>query len=57
MWFTHGKIKKKLDVEKLKREAGLALQDIISEIYYYILAIEFPPDTRIFLLENLAEIE
>ncbi|KAG2222165.1 hypothetical protein INT45_007182 [Circinella minor] len=45
------------NVEKLKREAGLALQDIISEIYYYILAIEFPPDTRIFLLENLAEIE
>ncbi|KAI8371501.1 DNA replication factor [Radiomyces spectabilis] len=45
------------NIEKLKREAGLALQDIISEVYYYIQTIEFPAVARVYLLENLADIE
>lgn len=45
------------DIEKLKRESGIALQDIISEVYYYIQTIDFPADMRIFLLDNLADIE
>ncbi|KAL1934223.1 hypothetical protein VTP01DRAFT_6405 [Rhizomucor pusillus] len=45
------------NIEKLKRESGIALQDIISEVYYYIQTIDFPADMRIFLLDNLADIE
>ncbi|KAJ1729350.1 Subunit of heteropentameric Replication factor C (RF-C), partial [Coemansia sp. Benny D160-2] len=41
----------------LKRDKGLALQDIISELSPYINNIEFPPATRIHLLEKLADIE
>ncbi|KAJ2660376.1 Subunit of heteropentameric Replication factor C (RF-C) [Coemansia sp. RSA 1200] len=41
----------------LKRDKGLALQDIISELSPYINNIEFPPATRIHMLEKLADIE
>ncbi|KAJ2556443.1 Subunit of heteropentameric Replication factor C (RF-C) [Coemansia sp. RSA 1933] len=41
----------------LKRDKGLALQDIISELTPYVNNIEFPSATRIHLLEKLAEIE
>ncbi|CEI93363.1 Putative Replication factor C subunit 3/5 [Rhizopus microsporus] len=45
------------NIEKLKRETGLALQDILSEIYYYARTVEFPTESRIFILDKLAEIE
>jgi replication factor C subunit 3/5 len=41
----------------LKRESGLALQDILSEIYYYARKVEFPAESRSFMLDKLAEIE
>ncbi|TIA68800.1 hypothetical protein E3P91_03911 [Wallemia ichthyophaga] len=44
-------------VHTLKRQNGLALQDIITGAYEYIQQIEFPRATRLHLLENLAEIE
>ncbi|TIA89881.1 hypothetical protein E3P99_01852 [Wallemia hederae] len=44
-------------VHTLKRQNGLALQDIIAGAYDYIQQIEFPVPTRLHLLDNLAEIE
>lgn len=46
-----------LEIEELKRESGIALQDIISEIYNYARVIEYPAKSRILLLKNLADIE
>ncbi|KAI8643190.1 P-loop containing nucleoside triphosphate hydrolase protein [Parasitella parasitica] len=45
------------NIEKLKRESGLALQDIVGEVYNYARLIEFPAKSRIFILKNLADIE
>ncbi|KAI8363992.1 putative DNA replication factor [Choanephora cucurbitarum] len=45
------------NIEKLRRESGLALQDIISEIYNFARLVEFPAQTRIMILQNLADIE
>ena len=41
----------------MKAEEGLALQDIISGIFDYIATIEFPAQSRIYLLDNLAQVE
>jgi replication factor C subunit 3/5 len=41
----------------LQRESGLALQDIVSEIYNFARLIEFPAKSRVYLLQNLADIE
>jgi replication factor C subunit 3/5 len=35
----------------------LALQDIVSEIYNFARLIEFPSKSRIYLLQNIADIE
>ncbi|KAI9503709.1 P-loop containing nucleoside triphosphate hydrolase protein [Coemansia spiralis] len=45
------------NITALKRDKGLALQDIISELTPYVNNIDFPPATRIHLLEKLAETE
>ncbi|KAJ2451894.1 Subunit of heteropentameric Replication factor C (RF-C) [Coemansia sp. RSA 2336] len=45
------------NINALKRDKGLALQDIISELSQYVNVIDFPTTTRIHLLEQLAEIE
>ncbi|KAJ2391827.1 Subunit of heteropentameric Replication factor C (RF-C) [Coemansia sp. RSA 2611] len=45
------------NINALKRDKGLALQDIISELSQYVNTIDFPPATRVHLLEQLAEIE
>ncbi|KAI8146567.1 P-loop containing nucleoside triphosphate hydrolase protein [Fennellomyces sp. T-0311] len=45
------------NIDKIQRETGIALVDILSEVYEYLLKIDYPDQTRIFLLENLAEIE
>ncbi|KAJ1981283.1 Subunit of heteropentameric Replication factor C (RF-C) [Dimargaris xerosporica] len=42
---------------RLKTEKGLALQDIITELYAYIDTIQFPAPTKIYLLDKLAEVE
>ncbi|KAJ2785712.1 Subunit of heteropentameric Replication factor C (RF-C) [Coemansia javaensis] len=45
------------NIGALKRDKGLALQDIITELTQYVNTIDFPSATRIHLLEQLAEIE
>ncbi|KAJ2725560.1 Subunit of heteropentameric Replication factor C (RF-C) [Coemansia sp. Benny D115] len=45
------------NISALKRDKGLALQDIISELTPFVNTIDFPPATRIHLLDQLAEIE
>ncbi|KAG8911217.1 Subunit of heteropentameric Replication factor C (RF-C), partial [Tulasnella sp. 408] len=44
-------------INQLKVERGLALQDLIAGVYEYIDTIEFPPHTRIYLLDHLATTE
>ncbi|KAG8952185.1 Subunit of heteropentameric Replication factor C (RF-C) [Tulasnella sp. 408] len=44
-------------INQLKMERGLALQDLIAGVYEYIDTIEFPPHTRIYLLDHLATTE
>lgn len=38
----------------MKVERGLALQDLITGAYDYIQEIEFPRQTRVYLLDQLA---
>ncbi|KAI8074218.1 P-loop containing nucleoside triphosphate hydrolase protein [Gilbertella persicaria] len=45
------------NIEKLRKESGLALQDIITEIYNFARLVEFPAHTRIHILQRLADIE
>ncbi|KAJ2009013.1 Subunit of heteropentameric Replication factor C (RF-C), partial [Coemansia sp. S85] len=45
------------NIAALKRDKGLALQDIISELTPFVNNVEFPAVTRVYLLEQLAEIE
>ncbi|KAJ1966320.1 Subunit of heteropentameric Replication factor C (RF-C) [Dipsacomyces acuminosporus] len=45
------------NIVALKRDKGLALQDIITELTPFVNHIDFPAATRIHLLEQLAEIE
>lgn len=45
------------NINALKVDKGLALQDIITEISPFVNNIDFPAATRIYLLEQLAEIE
>ncbi|KAI7864488.1 P-loop containing nucleoside triphosphate hydrolase protein [Spinellus fusiger] len=44
-------------ISTLKRDKGLALHDILLEIYSNLNSVELPPLTRMSLLESLAEIE
>lgn len=44
-------------MSKLKVEKGLALQDLISDVYDYVHSIELPSTCRIFLVDQLASIE
>lgn len=46
-----------LDIEKLRIDAGLALPDIIAEIYNYARTIDYPAKSRIFILKKLADID
>ncbi|KAJ1882441.1 Subunit of heteropentameric Replication factor C (RF-C), partial [Kickxella alabastrina] len=45
------------NIAALKVDKGLALQDIISELAPYVNVIDFPASTRVYLLEQLADIE
>jgi replication factor C subunit 3/5 len=46
-----------VEISALKMEKGLALQDILTDVFSFIQQIEFPRATRIHLLTRLAEIE
>ena len=41
----------------MKTNKGLALQDIIAGIYDFMSTIVFPPAMRIYVLDNLAQLE
>jgi hypothetical protein len=41
----------------LKVDKGLALQDMLTEIFEFITMIEFPRNTHVHLVDALAEIE
>ncbi|CAG0899535.1 unnamed protein product [Cyprideis torosa] len=41
----------------LKKEKGLALQDILTQLHSFVHRIDFPPHVRISLLKQLSDIE
>jgi replication factor C subunit 3/5 len=41
----------------MKVDRGLALQDLISGTYDYIEGLDFPPQTRVYILDQLATTE
>ena len=45
------------DVQQIKDVRGLALQDIVTETHKYIMRMSFPAGMRIYLLDQVAEIE
>lgn len=44
-------------ISTLKADKGLALQDILSGLYDYVATIELSGPTRIYLLDQLAQVE
>ncbi|GAA5877554.1 hypothetical protein JCM1840_005841 [Sporobolomyces johnsonii] len=44
-------------ISSLKAEKGLALQDIIQGIYDFALTVEFSAPTRVYFLDQLAQVE
>jgi Replication factor C C-terminal domain len=44
-------------ISKLKTERGLALQDLITGAYDYVGTVDFPPQSRVYLLDYLATTE
>ncbi|CAG8498493.1 10295_t:CDS:10 [Ambispora gerdemannii] len=44
-------------IMKIKTEKGIALQDIITDIYKYLETYQLPANVRIYLLDNLASID
>jgi len=45
------------EINALKIDRGLALQDLLAGAYEYVDAIEFPPAARVYLLDQLATTE
>lgn len=46
-----------LEINQLKIDRGLAMQDLIGGVYEYVDSIAFQPHARIYLLDHLATIE
>ncbi|SGZ06415.1 BQ5605_C031g10940 [Microbotryum silenes-dioicae] len=44
-------------ISSLKMEKGLALQDIIQGCFDFVATVEFPRQTRVVLLDHLAQVE
>lgn len=45
------------NLEVLKKEKGIALQDILTEVHKYVHKIDFPTNTKIMILDKMADIE
>ncbi|CAG8528747.1 4328_t:CDS:10 [Diversispora eburnea] len=45
------------NVQKLKREKGLALQDIVTEVHKYLNDFEIPRKAIVFLIDQLSQIQ
>lgn len=46
-----------LRIQKLIKEKGLALQDVLTEVAAYALQLDLPPNSRIYLTSSIADIE
>ncbi|KAK4706134.1 replication factor C subunit 3/5, partial [Phenoliferia sp. Uapishka_3] len=44
-------------ISSMKAEKGLALQDIIAGVYDYVATVDFTPQTRVYLLDQLGQVE
>lgn len=57
-WLLNGTFEDALkNMLDLKTEKGYALQDILTDLVPYVSAVDFPNNVRIFLLEQLADLE
>ena len=57
-FYTLNAISNALEViNSMKIERGLALQDLITGAYDYIQELEFEPQARVYLLDQLASVE
>ncbi|KAG7162488.1 Replication factor C subunit 5-like, partial [Homarus americanus] len=48
---------KTTDVNTLKITKGFALQDILTELHAYVHRIDFPVEVRVYLVEQLSDVE
>jgi hypothetical protein len=46
-----------LDILSLKSDFGLALADIVTEVYKFVLFMDLPPVVLSYLLDQLASVE
>jgi len=46
-----------IDISYLKTIKGMALQDILTEVYNYLELIELPANARVYLLDKMADVE
>ncbi|KAM7309790.1 replication factor C subunit 5 isoform X1 [Ixodes scapularis] len=44
-------------INKVKVNKGLALQDVLTQIHLYVHRIEFPNEVKMYLIDKMAEIE
>ncbi|KAG0239877.1 Replication factor C (RF-C) subunit [Actinomortierella wolfii] len=45
------------NISNLKTDTGMALQDILTEVYNYIELVDMPAPARVYILDKLAEVE
>lgn len=46
-----------VDILTMKTLKGLALQDLLTELYEFVRYTQFPANTKVFLVETMGEIE
>ncbi|KAG0214308.1 hypothetical protein BGX28_002416 [Mortierella sp. GBA30] len=51
------KVKQNEDISYLKTIKGIALQDILTEVYNYLELIDMPANSRVYLLDKMADVE
>lgn len=54
---TVNDINNNVEIEEIKRESGIALQDIISDLHTFVGVVQYPAKYRILLLKNLCTLE
>jgi len=47
----------KTAVSYLKTVKGMALQDILTEVYNYLELVDMPTNSRVYLLDKMADVE
>ncbi|KAF9186023.1 hypothetical protein BGZ50_002686, partial [Haplosporangium sp. Z 11] len=45
------------NISYLKTVKGMALQDILTEVYNFLELIEMPPHSRVYILDKMADVE